>query len=86
MQAGHFIPKAQGNAIYFAEENIHPQCYRCNINLGGNGAAYYPYMLDMYGQEMIDELNELKETNLKFTAADHIEAIEDLKQKLKEMS
>ncbi|MEE9118755.1 MAG: recombination protein NinG, partial [Calditrichia bacterium] len=44
MQAGHFIPRAQGNATYFEETNVHPQDYRCNINLGGNGPEYYAFM------------------------------------------
>ena len=65
MQAGHFIPKKKGNAIFFQETNIHPQCYQCNINLGGYGAMYYTYMLDMYGQEEIDRLMALTGTTVK---------------------
>lgn len=84
MQAGHFIPKAQGNAIYFIEENVHPQCYRCNINLGGNGPEYYKFMLDTYGQEKIDELMEKSKTVVKFTIHDYEEMIEDVQEKLKE--
>jgi len=65
MQAGHFIPKKKGNAIYFIEENIHPQCYQCNINLGGYGAMYTRFMLETYGQEKIDELLDLAGTTVK---------------------
>ena len=56
MQAGHFIPAGRGNAVRYVEENIHAQCYRCNINLGGFGAVYYPFMVEKYGQEFVDDL------------------------------
>jgi hypothetical protein len=75
MQSGHWIPKAQGTAIYFEETNIHPQCYRCNINLGGNGPEYYSFMLRTYGQEEIDRLKALAKTTVKFTVLDY-QAIE----------
>ena len=83
LQAGHFIPRAQGNATYFDLRNVHTQCYRCNINLGGNGAEYYPYMLDRYGQETIDELRRLSNTTVKFTRSDYEDMIEDMQEKLK---
>jgi hypothetical protein len=85
MQAGHFIPKAQGNAIYFDLRNINTQCYRCNINLGGNGAEYYPFMLDKHGQEVIDELRRLSRTTVKFTKADYEEMIVEMKAKIREL-
>lgn len=38
--AGHLFPAGSHNSIRFCEGNLRPQCYNCNINLGGNGAAY----------------------------------------------
>ena len=70
MQAGHFIPQAQGDACRYIEENIHPQDYRCNINLGGNGPEYNAYMLEMYGQEKINELRRLSKTTVKLSISD----------------
>ena len=84
MQAGHFIPKKKGNAVYFVEENIHPQCYQCNINLGGYGAMYNRFMLETYGQEKIDELLALAQTKLKFTVNDLLDMEKEYKQRLKE--
>jgi 5-methylcytosine-specific restriction endonuclease McrA len=77
LHAGHFVPQAQGDACRFIEENIHPQCYRCNVNLGGNGPEYNAYMLDMYGQEKIDELRALSKTTVKLTINDLNEIKED---------
>ena len=35
-QAGHCLSKADNPALYFDERSVRPQCYYCNINLGGN--------------------------------------------------
>jgi hypothetical protein len=56
-QAGHFIPKSTcGLDLYFNELNVHCQCFHCNINLGGYGAMYTKRMVEVYGQEVVDEL------------------------------
>ena len=61
MQAGHCIPRASGGLmLYFDEINVHCQCYRCNINLGGNGAVYAQRIRDVYGDEAMDNLYTLR--------------------------
>lgn len=85
MQAGHFIPQAQGNAVKWDLRNMHTQDYRCNINLGGNGAEYYPYMIERYGQEVVDELRRLSHTTVKFTVSDLQEKIVEMTQLLAEL-
>ena len=81
-QAGHFIPQAQGNAVRFDERSVHVQCYRCNINLGGNGPEYYPYMLERYGQEVIDDLKLKSNQTVKFTVSE----LEEMEQKYKRLA
>ena len=56
--AGHFIPKGQGGAsgVYYDERNINGQCHNCNVWLEGNTVEYYAFMLQRYGQAVIDEL------------------------------
>jgi len=56
MQAGHWIPQAKGDALRYEEENIHPQCYRCNVNLSGNAGQYYQYMINFYGKDKMDDM------------------------------
>ena len=85
LQAGHFIPQAQGNAVKYDLRNINTQCYRCNLNLGGNGAEYYPFMLEKYGQEVIDELRRLSNTTVKFTISDYEEMILERTELIKQM-
>ena len=82
MQAGHFIPQAQGNSVRWLEDNIHPQCFRCNMNLGGNGAEYYPFMIATYGQARVDEIRALSRKTIKLTVDDYEELIEEYSSKL----
>jgi len=59
--AGHFIPKGKGGAsgVYFDERNIHAQCKECNGFHQGKQVVYLEFMLDKYGQEVVDKLNWL---------------------------
>jgi hypothetical protein len=75
MQCGHFVPKAKGNSVYFEENNLAPQCYRCNINLGGNIVEYYSYIVHKFGQEEVERLRLLARETVKFTVQDY-QAIE----------
>ena len=65
LQAGHFIP-GRYDAILFDEEQVHAQCYCCNMKLQGMWHKYYLFMLDSghtHGsiQEMIAHCNDLVE-------------------------
>lgn len=66
--AGHYIDRGSGGAsgVYFDERNINLQCKNCNggFRAGKNirhevDLAYHQFMLDKYGQEVIDKLNFL---------------------------
>ena len=79
------MPKKKGSAVYFDLRDIHPQCANCNVWQRGNLHAYYDYMLDTYGQDVIDELKQLGRTSLKITRdeyADRIKAMRELIQAL----
>jgi len=60
MDAGHFIGRGLGgrSGVYFDERNIHAQSKDCNALEQGN-LAYLDFMLDKYGQKVIDELRWL---------------------------
>jgi hypothetical protein len=66
LHAGHFVSGRSG-WILFERDNIHPQCYRCNILLKGNWPGYYQYMLDTYGVEKIHALIALKNKEMTST-------------------
>lgn len=60
-QTGHFIPNSVGGALLrYDLRNLRPQCYRCNIDLSGNGAVFYRKLVEVEGQEYVDALFALK--------------------------
>lgn len=73
LQAGHFLA-GRGATILFVEDNVHAQCYGCNVAKHGNVEEYYPRMLDLYGQKRIDELKFLKNQTHQWTV-DELEKI-----------
>jgi hypothetical protein len=87
MQAGHMVPRAAGGlALYFHEQNVHCQCYRCNINLGGNGAVYAKNFVDKYGQEQFDLIMKLKDQGCtKYAIADYQRMTEQYKGMVDEL-
>ena len=82
LQASHFIP-GRHNATLFDERGCWPACYTCNVVLGSNPIKYYKWMLKKYGQEMIDELERLSETTVKYTVEDYLEIESKYKKLLK---
>ncbi len=70
-QTGHFIPSSTcGAFLRYDLRNLRIQDYYCNINLGGNGAAFYRKMVEEVGQEAVDQLFRDKEKTVK--ATDHV--------------
>lgn len=84
-QAGHYVPKAQGLAAYFEIDNVHVQCFRCNINLGSNGAEYTPFMISKYGQERVDEIRQLSGKVVKYTEIDYNDMIDKYNKLIEEL-
>ncbi len=82
LHAGHFVPQAQGNAARWDLRNIHPQCFRCNINLGGNGAEYGPYIRDRYGDKGYESIRKLAGITRVMRRADYEEIIDDMATRL----
>lgn len=81
LHAGHFLP-GRHNSILFDEQGVHPQCYACNVVLGGNGARYYKFMLKQYGQKAIDELEALDNTTVVYSVQDFLDFEKLYKEKL----
>lgn len=65
-QTGHFIPSSVGGAsLRYNLDNLRIQCYFCNCNAGGNGAIYYKKLVEIDGQEYVDELFRCKNIIIK---------------------
>ena len=76
MQAGHFVPKARGNAIYFNETNSNAQCAYCNKWKSGNLSEYRVAIDKKYGKGTADEMERLAAPGKTFT-------VDELKKMLK---
>ena len=52
-QGGHFINKKACPVHYFNEDNVRPQCYRCNINLSGNTVEFRIRLIEEIGEDRV---------------------------------
>ncbi len=81
MHAGHFV-QGRRNAVLFDERNVHPQCPGCNLYRSGNIINYYPFMLETYGQEVIDELKANKHKETKYSELDFLDIEKEFLRKI----
>ncbi len=78
MQLGHLIPSSTCGAFLRHDlRNLRWQCYRCNINGGGEGAEYHRRMLQEIGQEKTEQLFKDKQIIVK---ADHLFYMNKIKE------
>ncbi len=84
MQCGHYISR-RFNSTRFLEENTHVQCACCNVFHHGEMDKYALYMIEMYGKEFLDELNELRKQTKQFRIAELREMIENYKILINEL-
>lgn len=75
-QTGHMFPKGRAHAVSaFMPDNLRPQCYNCNINLGGNGAEFSRRYILGYGQEQYDRVALASRTSHKWNANEVMDLI-----------
>ena len=55
---GHYLPKASlGAYLKYDPRVLRPQCYHCNINLGGAGADFHLRLIEREGKEYVDKIH-----------------------------
>jgi len=59
LQVGHYISR-DIKQLRWCPKNVHPQCSSCNWEHNKNPVPYTQFMLKTYGQEVLDELNEIR--------------------------
>lgn len=82
MDCGHFIDR-RFLTLRFEERNCHPQCITCNRFKDGNIKVYTQKLIDKYGEDIIEELNLIKNSNKKFTQYEIDELTKYYKQQIK---
>lgn len=85
LQAGHLIPKSLGLSMYFEERAVRPQCYHCNINLSGNTIPFSFKIVKEYGAGILEELEALSRTSVKYSIPDYEEMIERYQTRIAEL-
>lgn len=71
---GHLLAKASvGGFLKYDLRLLRPQCYHCNINLGGNGAIFITNMREIEGDEYVKQI--LTDRNVTVKAYDHYEKL-----------
>lgn len=53
-QAGHYHSRSKNTTIRFNLNNLHIQCYRCNVQLSANITGYNLGLIKTYGKEYQD--------------------------------
>lgn len=74
LHTGHMIAKASlGASMKYSLDILRPQCYHCNINLGGMGAVFAERMRKELGEKKYKELYQrcLDSRNNFTKASDH---------------
>jgi NinG protein len=63
---GHLLAKASvGAYLKYDTRLLRPQCYFCNINLGGNGAIFIENLRRIEGNEYVDQILKDRQVTVK---------------------
>lgn len=82
-QTGHMFAKGRAHAISaWHPDNLRPQCFYCNINMGGNGAEFARRFIETYGVERFTLMALASRTTHKWTAPEMEVLIDQIKQGL----
>lgn len=83
LHGGHYIRASAGLSTYFDEQNVHVQCYACNIWRDGNSDEYALALQKKYGDKILEELQRRKRLTIKYFPFD--EKIEHYKLLISEI-
>ena len=81
MQAGHLV-SGRTNGVLFDERGIFPQCYACNVCRQGMGAEYTVFVIENYGQDVVDDLIKKRREAVTFTREQLHEMMEEYKERI----
>lgn len=72
---GHYVPKSVSLVLRFNETNNNFQCRSCNLFRHGNLTAYALALKKKYGDNILEELDEIRRNNqgFKISEADYEE-------------
>jgi hypothetical protein len=83
-QAGHFIPRTYSPTKY-DEDNVYPQCSRCNEFLSGHPVEFEARLKDWIGVDGVEDLKDKAREPWKWDRDYLIHKIEHYREVLKEL-
>lgn len=83
--AGHYLSTQAHPELRFEEDNVWPQCVKCNRDLHGNLIEYRKGLVRLKGEEFVLNL-EKKHEPKNYTKDDIRELIKRYKEKIKNLS
>jgi hypothetical protein len=86
MDAGHYIAKNEGLAIYFEEKNVHSQCRWCNYNMHARAQQYALFLIRRYGPQILEELDWKSKQRIQIHDNEYLKFIELYKEKIKKLN
>ncbi len=81
-QGGHWLPKKGYPFHYFTEDNVRPQCFRCNHNLEGNSAVFERRLIREIGAAAVEEIYNTRHNDAKRDRNWYHEKIKEYTEKL----
>ena len=85
MDGGHFIAKGHSSFWSLRKENIHPQCKGCNgygMKYGTAAQEYTKWMIDYYGRDFVDQMEQEKRLVCKLSKKDLEEMTKEFNQEI----
>lgn len=76
--AGHYLRRGL-DSVRWNILNVKPQCWNCNILLGGNQDEFRKRLIVEYGLEAVEGLEQLSRVAVKFSADELMEMIQKYK-------
>lgn len=81
---GHYMLR-EHMATRWDDHNCNAQCRECNVDKRGNPVGYRKGLIKKYGEGVVEELEQLSRTIVKFSENDIREKIKETNKKLKEV-
>jgi len=80
--AGHYISRVK-KAVMFEEMNVHAQCRHCNRMQEGNHFLYRKWLVEKFGIERVEELEQRAQMTAGFKTADLLFMAQEYKTRTK---
>lgn len=79
---GHWV-EGHSNATYINEVYVRPQCYKCNLMMGGNQGEFRDRIRKELGDKKVDELLKKAKETVEISVSEYLQKQAYYKEKLR---